>query len=237
MSIEAAYKLYNESNPETAVSPRARYNFAAKYLTDGQLWLDIGSNLGHGITDANRPSILLDINREYLIKQNGSKIQANGVSLPFPSESMDLITLFEVIEHVPEMDSELMLQEVKRVIKPNGKIILSTPNKGVYGNKLSSPDHIQEFNEEDLNRFFYKAKLKILEKYGQGFTSEQNLVFRMIRFARDNRLISWIYYHGPLKIRNKLRVGIQKTVKSDEIRFPDKNETEKNFIFILKPIS
>jgi len=47
-------------------------------------------------------------------------------NIPLPNESIDLIILSEVIEHVP--DEQKALKEVNRVLKPNGIIIFSMPN-------------------------------------------------------------------------------------------------------------
>ncbi len=52
----------------------------------------------------------------------------DGFHLTFPDKHFDRIIFFEVIEHVPEKQAELLLQEMKRVLNPNGIIIGSTPN-------------------------------------------------------------------------------------------------------------
>jgi SAM-dependent methyltransferase len=46
--------------------------------------------------------------------------------LPYPSESFDLVTSTEVIEHLE--NPRRFFREVARVLKPGGQIILSTPN-------------------------------------------------------------------------------------------------------------
>lgn len=49
----------------------------------------------------------------------------DGKSLPFVSDYFDTVVSFEVFEHVPNLDS--VLEEIKRVLKPNGILFLSTP--------------------------------------------------------------------------------------------------------------
>lgn len=49
----------------------------------------------------------------------------NGKRLPFNDESFDAVVCFEVLEHVFDIDE--VLKEIKRVLKPNGKFLLSTP--------------------------------------------------------------------------------------------------------------
>ncbi len=54
-------------------------------------------------------------------------VQYDGAHLPVASGAMDLVTSFEVLEHVP--DEAAALQEIHRVLKPGGEIIFSVPNK------------------------------------------------------------------------------------------------------------
>ena len=55
-------------------------------------------------------------------------VEADG-SLPFAHAEFDVIWCSEVIEHVP--DALGLLQECRRVLRPGGRVILTTPNHGV----------------------------------------------------------------------------------------------------------
>ena len=52
------------------------------------------------------------------------KIQANAISLPFKSESMDGIISSFFWEHISPEDKLIMLHEFKRVLKPGGKVVM-----------------------------------------------------------------------------------------------------------------
>ena len=52
----------------------------------------------------------------------------DGITLPYPDAWFDVVTMFDVIEHIPELERFISLQ-VKRVLKQNGSLILQTPNK------------------------------------------------------------------------------------------------------------
>ena len=67
-----------------------------------------------------RLSINYNLNCEFLV--------ADATKLPFDSNQFDVVILSEVLEHV--LDQERCIQEIYRVIKPNGSLMLTTPNSG-----------------------------------------------------------------------------------------------------------
>jgi 2-polyprenyl-3-methyl-5-hydroxy-6-metoxy-1,4-benzoquinol methylase len=50
----------------------------------------------------------------------------DGTRLPFDGEEFDVVTAFDVIEHIPDVPA--FLQEIKRVLRPNGFFLFQTPN-------------------------------------------------------------------------------------------------------------
>lgn len=69
--------------------------------------------------------------RQQLERQHLASIiplQYDGSHLPMASGSFDLVLSFEVLEHVH--DEATVLREWRRVLKPNGEIVISVPNKG-----------------------------------------------------------------------------------------------------------
>lgn len=55
-------------------------------------------------------------------------IQLEGSHLPFRSESFDLIICPDYLEHID--NDELCLEEIVRVLKPGGQVIIVTPHTG-----------------------------------------------------------------------------------------------------------
>ncbi len=55
-------------------------------------------------------------------------VEADATRLPIRDRSVDFIFNSEMIEHLQPSQSEAMLAEFKRVLKPGGKVLLTTPN-------------------------------------------------------------------------------------------------------------
>lgn len=72
--------------------------------------------------------------------------------LPFESAAFDTVVSFETIEHL-EADREFVA-EIRRVLKPGGALLLSTPNKEVSSpdGPPSNPWHVREYRLDDLRR-------------------------------------------------------------------------------------
>lgn len=97
--------------------------------------LEIGSgtgNLLHRLRDEGYRVRGVEINRERIDESRRwfgeLPIQlVEGVQLPFPDASFDVVVSFDVFEHIP--DSDAHLTEVRRVLRPGGHYLMQTPNK------------------------------------------------------------------------------------------------------------
>lgn len=110
-----------------------------RYKKSDARLLDLGCGIGLTLSILSQEfpkSIGCDIDEKALratriiLKEVGVKIPLvlyDGKILPFKDNSFDLVTLIEVIEHVE--DPELMLKEIKRVLKPDGLLHVTTANK------------------------------------------------------------------------------------------------------------
>ena len=52
----------------------------------------------------------------------------DGVTLPFAEATIDVVTMFDVLEHIPNVE-KFLSQQVQRVLKPGGTLVFQTPNK------------------------------------------------------------------------------------------------------------
>lgn len=77
--------------------------------------------------------------------------------------TFELITNFEVIEHMPVAMGRQLLQSMSRMLAPNGRILLSTP---VYDGKARAANHIHEYTVKELWYEIEVAGLEVVERYG-----------------------------------------------------------------------
>jgi len=91
---------------------------------------------------------------------------ASGV--PLPDESVDVGVMGEVIEHV--FDPDLCLEEVRRILKPGGALVVTTPNLASWYNRLLLLIGVQPVFSETSTRKKYGHWLPM---FGQGVTTTQ----------------------------------------------------------------
>ena len=137
-----------------------RYHFAAP-LVAGRDTLDIACGAGYGSALLARHAAKVvgaDLSQEaidharttYASVANLAFTRADCSSLPFPDASFDAVVSFETIEHVSAQ--EKFLTEVRRVLRPEGLFVLSSPNKFEYTDRrgFSNEFHLRELYREEL---------------------------------------------------------------------------------------
>jgi ubiquinone/menaquinone biosynthesis C-methylase UbiE len=91
----------------------------------GILLQRISKTFGAAGTGIDVSSVLLEIAKQK--DSTNTYLLADAASLPFPDNSFDLVTSFDNLEHIQEYDK--VLQEIIRVLKPDGKLLMNTINK------------------------------------------------------------------------------------------------------------
>ena len=134
---------------------RARYWWAADYV-EGKQVLDAGCGTGFGtaILSERRPARLVGVDiSEEAVERAGDLApradelrQADVRELPFADSTFDVVVCFEVIEHIDRQDEAL--DELRRVLRPTGCLLISSPNRDVY--TPGNPHHVHEYAREEL---------------------------------------------------------------------------------------
>ncbi len=75
---------------------------------------------------------------------------ADCTSLPFADEEFECVVSFETLEHLDAQDQ--LLAEFRRVLKPDGLLVLSSPDKAVYSDQKNASNefHIKELYRPEL---------------------------------------------------------------------------------------
>ena len=129
----------------------------AKTLAAGKAVLDFGCGTGYGaamLAEAAAEVTGLDIDAAALAWAKASHHNPRlafrrhadlGASLP--GASFDLVTCFEMIEHVDHQTQKATVASAARLLKDDGLLIISTPNPDVTALYGANPYHLREMTE------------------------------------------------------------------------------------------
>jgi len=162
----------------------SRYALAASRFASGKRVLDLGCGTGYGSAELARVAAAVtgvDVAeeavayaREHFARENTTFVVASAAATGLPDASFDLVTAFEVIEHLA--DWKALLAEVRRLLAPGGVLLVSTPNRLYYaesrGESGANPYHEHEFEFEEFRdalREFFPAVTMLLQNRLESF--------------------------------------------------------------------
>ena len=145
----------------------------AENFAEGKYVLDVGCGIGYGANELSTKAsavVAIDFWKEgiYYCHQNYGKnlspVIASAIKLPFKDNSFDLVVSFQVIEHITPKQVVTYLNEIKRVLRPGGTFIVTTPNKLLRllpFQKPWNPDHKKEYNAKELENILRRVFKKV----------------------------------------------------------------------------
>lgn len=172
----------------------------------------------------------IDYAREF-----GSKKVTYGVirgkKLPYKDKTFDVCVCLDVMEHVP--DVEFFLEEVKRIMKKNGKFFLLVPCEGQqlthtwFWQKLKIGDTMTFRRYGHIHpEFTHDYVLKFLKTHG--FAIKKKAYSEHILY----QLISVLTYFLPLEVMDKL-IGKKAKAYTDSGVIKNMNKSKKGFDSLL----
>lgn len=217
----------------------ARYNYAANYVS-GKDVLDLGCGKGSGsylLLDhgTKRLWCIDDYFKNIYVAQQRDKngmikflcMDANFMGLH--NNSFDIVVAFEVIEHLE--DDKNFLQEIKRILKTQGILLLSTPNKNITSPGRSKPYnkfHKREYQLDEIKELCsqYFTQVNVLGQSWSCYNKKKiNKIMDMIP-----RKIKYLF---PLWIQNSLNMRIRPTLELNDCVISEKDlDSAKNFVVI-----
>ncbi|KAB7774945.1 glycosyltransferase [Xanthomonas sp. LMG 12459] len=96
--------------------------------------------------------------------------EASATRLPFANASFDLVISFETVEHL--LEQEQMLEELRRVLRPDGILVISSPNRPIYSDARNYRNefHVRELDFEEFSALLGR-QFPAVDFYGQRMSS------------------------------------------------------------------
>jgi glycosyltransferase involved in cell wall biosynthesis/2-polyprenyl-3-methyl-5-hydroxy-6-metoxy-1,4-benzoquinol methylase len=153
-----------------------RYELACRFAPNQNV-LDFGCGTGYGtamLAAVAENSLGVDIDKSALDwarrchrRGNLSFVENNNFLKSFEDNCFDLITCFEMIEHVNESDQEKAITAFARVLRQDGVLLISTPNPEITSLYGPNPYHLRERNREEFIELLSSSfqHVKIVDQY------------------------------------------------------------------------
>jgi glycosyltransferase involved in cell wall biosynthesis len=117
--------------------PVERGRWVRDHLPPVERLLDVGCSDGTFTVDwADRGTLTIGVDPEperlQLVPPPILRVRAAGGALPFADAAFDALTMVETLEHVPAGTERAVLTELRRVLRPDGLLLLTTPHRGLF---------------------------------------------------------------------------------------------------------
>ena len=126
-------------------------------------------------------------------------VQAGIDSVPVASGSADVVIMSELIEHL--VDTDAALEEVRRVLKPGGSLLLSTPNLAAWYNRGLVALGVQPIFSEVSLRGVYGRPGQVVAGHLHLFTRRALVQFLAARGFGSVRVTGARYHDVPRPLR------------------------------------
>lgn len=187
--------------------------------------LDIGAGVGDFLSVAKNDDwqtigIEPSEKAKVIAKNKGVSFVENLSELE--SNSFDVITMWHVLEHVPDLENQI--KELKRLIKPTGTVIIAVPNFKSYDAShyrnfwaaYDVPIHLWHFSKTAIKKLFANENLELVKVLPMKFDS-----FYV-------SLLSEKYKTGKMNFIKAFYIGLKSNWKGNQ------NSEYSSHIYVLK---
>ena len=155
------------NDPATITEHYQRYS-AALPLVKGKVVLDIASGSGYGTYLLSSAAAMaygveidrnaVEYSRERYAGSNLKYLQGSVDRIPLEDHSVDVVVSFETIEHVGAELQIRMMEEIERVLKADGILFISSPDKRYYSEErgFDNPYHVHELYASEFKALLEK---------------------------------------------------------------------------------
>lgn len=189
-----------------------RYEFAIDRIDGNMMIADMACGVGYGTWLMSKKAsfvVGVDISELALEHANENFIESNikfvhGNEYKYLNK-FDVVVSFETIEHMDEKDGDEFLQKIRKSLKSDGRLIMSTPI-----NKTDKKHNVSEFHVREYDDVEFPEKLKlngfeILEMYGQGSPFHEKLYGRSSKSGVFGLMKFGIHRIFPTSVRNIMK--------------------------------
>lgn len=151
------------------------------------IMLDVGCGIASFLIGSeHRKAIGIDYNKNKINlgkelsnryeKKNIDLMVGSGLTLPLKNNSVDTIFCSHLLEHL--INPNIMVEEFKRVLKPDGVIYIIVPNRNTIDKIIrrnlnmtwkADPEHVKEYTLPELKKLFNNEKWTIKKLYSDYF--------------------------------------------------------------------
>ena len=155
-------------------------------------------------------------------KKNKDSVFDVDKLLKLQPKSFDVITLWHVLEHLPNLEDDIAI--FKKLLKPSGTLIIAVPNYKSYDAQYYKefwaaydvPRHLWHFNKASMSKLVNKVSLELVK------------IKPMYFDAFYVSLLSEKYKHGKMKFFNAIRVATLSNL------FSIKTKQVSSLIYVIK---
>ena len=196
------------------ISLKKKLRLINSFSSDEKTLLDIGCGTGDFLKISKEDKWLVtgiepnDEARTIANQKTNNRAHKNEYLLQLKENSFDVITLWHVLEHLPDLEEQIAV--FKKLLKENGTLIIAVPNYksfyAMYYNEFWAaydvPRHLWHFSEKSMEKLFSQKSMHVLKTLPMKFD------------AFYVSLLSEKYKSGSMNIFNAFYVGLLSNIKA-----------------------
>ncbi|TDT46305.1 methyltransferase family protein [Maribacter spongiicola] len=151
-----------------------------EYTTDDKNLLDIGCGTGEFLINAknkNWKTVGVELNDSARKKAVDKELEIYKSLDDLNSKKFDVITLWHVLEHLPDLDKQI--NKITSLLNKNGTLIIAVPNYKSYDAQYykefwaayDTPRHIWHFSQKAIRSIFKNKKIEVVNTLPMYFDS------------------------------------------------------------------
>ena len=210
------------------MSLKRKLKLIDRFSNDNKNLLDVGCGTGEFLQLAQQQGWMVsgiepnENARELANTKTNNSVFEIEQLLKFKHRSFDVITLWHVLEHLPNLEEHISV--FKSLLKPDGVLIIAVPNFKSYDAKYyksfwaayDSPRHLWHFSQTSISNLFLREDMEVIKTLPMKFDTYYV------------SLLSEKYKSGWMNIFNALRIGWLSNIKAK------RSGEHSSLIYIIK---